>query len=507
MKLVRLLPVISVVSVVLVFSAFAEEKKAGIEPKRLYTASAQASSFLLNNWNKYQENYHPNYAFDDNVDTAWVEGAAGNGIGESLTWKVSTLESASKVILNIKNGYQKSDRLFAANAAPRKIQVSLLRDAGKPVVSKSYELKKSKGIQRIELDIPKEEGFSLVELKIVSTHPGTVYKDTCVSDIETWVVSKVPYNEKAELAKQNELKNWIKSRLEDAKYFAKLPVQYPFASSAFRATENKEKSEQAQECTEERMIHPEKYSPAPFSVQFQRKKPTPVFKAVFTAQDLAFMEEAFVKTKALRADPAWYRKTLSSQAKALKAPDISGLSSHLSEDVVALMAQHLHADQITFFEANQAVASSTSKGNAYSEARQVVSNDKIARDSSNPSPKALYFWVKTVGVERGVWERQQHFLLAYGGDKRLEKMAVWEHSDDVPFEGNAQLNDLASQPPREEDIYRPGNFLIFNLDYAKDGKVKSFTVKSASYDSVDCGVNVYTKTRLEGAKTEVAKNE
>ena len=51
--------------------------------KQLHAATAESTSFLKSSWNKYNENYHPNYVLDDNPKTAWVEGAEGNGEKEN----------------------------------------------------------------------------------------------------------------------------------------------------------------------------------------------------------------------------------------------------------------------------------------------------------------------------------------------------------------------------------------------------------------------------------------
>ena len=51
--------------------------------KPLRSAEATATSFLQNDWNQYQENYHPSYVLDENPATAWVEGAKGFGEDES----------------------------------------------------------------------------------------------------------------------------------------------------------------------------------------------------------------------------------------------------------------------------------------------------------------------------------------------------------------------------------------------------------------------------------------
>ena len=62
--------------------------------KPLRSASASATSFLQNNWNRFEENYHPSYVLDENPATAWVEGAAGFGVDESITIPLSAVRVA-----------------------------------------------------------------------------------------------------------------------------------------------------------------------------------------------------------------------------------------------------------------------------------------------------------------------------------------------------------------------------------------------------------------------------
>src|SRR6476620_1096905 len=67
--------------------------------KQLRSASASATSFLQNNWNRFEENYHPSYVLDENPATAWVEGAAGFGVDESITIPLSAVRSARAIRL------------------------------------------------------------------------------------------------------------------------------------------------------------------------------------------------------------------------------------------------------------------------------------------------------------------------------------------------------------------------------------------------------------------------
>jgi hypothetical protein len=201
---------------------------------RLYSRSADAGSFLKSNWNKYTENYHPSYALDGNAATAWVEGVDGDGVGQVLAWDVSALSSARSVKLRIRNGYQKSEALLAANAAPKAVTVRVWR--GRDLVAETKAtLARTMGWQDLVIDTG-GKGLNRVELVVDSVHAGSKYKDTCVSDVETWVDSDVPYSAALEAAKKAELDAWVKERVETAAYFAALPPTFPFTATEWRST-------------------------------------------------------------------------------------------------------------------------------------------------------------------------------------------------------------------------------------------------------------------------------
>ena len=117
--------------------AAADKIPAGYQ--QLHASEATATSFLVANWNDFEENYHPNYAFDGDPKTAWIEGKDDIGVGESITWKLSKLKDATSVLLRIRNGYQKSEQLFAMNSRPKKVELKFFGTGGKVV--KTVELK------------------------------------------------------------------------------------------------------------------------------------------------------------------------------------------------------------------------------------------------------------------------------------------------------------------------------------------------------------------------------
>ncbi|MCP3097474.1 hypothetical protein LZ198_01150 [Myxococcus sp. K15C18031901] len=169
---------------------------------RLHPRRVTASSFLENGWNKHAQNYLPLYIADDDPATAWVEGAKGRGEGEALEWWGPELQQAEVFRVFLRNGYQKSAKLYQANARPQKVKLEPLvqGETGPQTTGTAVEveLKDVLGWQEVRVPVPtKVQG---VRLTIVSTFPGTTYDDTCLSDLRVYVVGKDPYKAEAENA-------------------------------------------------------------------------------------------------------------------------------------------------------------------------------------------------------------------------------------------------------------------------------------------------------------------
>ena len=206
----------------------------------LHSSNAESSSFLKSSWNKYTENYHPNYVLDNNPKTAWVEGVEGNGENEKILIPISSVDKVRTIQLRIRNGYQKSAGLLRANSAPKDVTITLSTRNGAIVEKKKFTLKKTMGWQTVDIPVTnRNTSIGIVQLTINSVHPGTKYKDTCISDIEVHVDSDSPYKSQVESHKQQLLSKWVKQRLDDAKYFANKPKEYPFAATAFQRTQRK----------------------------------------------------------------------------------------------------------------------------------------------------------------------------------------------------------------------------------------------------------------------------
>ncbi len=183
--------------------------------RRLYSDRIEASSFLWTDWNKFQENYHPNYILDGDPATAWVEGADSSGAGEWVRIHVSPVEGATVIRLRVANGYQKSKALYQKNARLKKVEVVALPAKSTHVA----ELKDAMGWQEIAFEQPAGK-LEAIELRAQEVYEGSKYTDLCVSDLEIFVTGLTADNPAFEKSKLASLLDWKKNRLAAAKMLA-----------------------------------------------------------------------------------------------------------------------------------------------------------------------------------------------------------------------------------------------------------------------------------------------
>jgi len=199
------------------------DKPRPAKERRLHVADAEASSYLINDWNKFQENYLPLYVSDDDPRTAWS--LKTDGIGEWLRVHVTPMEGATKVRMKIRNGYQKTPRLWEANSRARELTVTLL--PSKTTVDVTLEDKS--GWQEITVEQP-AGAFEAVELKVKSVYAGKKYDDLCISDVQLFVTATSSDNPAFEKQRLDKIAIWTKERVAAAKMFkTKLGQALPIA--------------------------------------------------------------------------------------------------------------------------------------------------------------------------------------------------------------------------------------------------------------------------------------
>ena len=201
---------------------------------RLHPTEAAATSYLRSAYNQHDENYHPRYVLDDDVATAWNEGVDGLGEGEALTLSLTPTRSEA-VRLRIRNGYQKSATLLAANAAPALVRILLIDDTGQGSTTQLVELTRTSGWQEVRIDPATPLTLAAIRLEVVSTHAGKTYPDTCISDVQVWSDGVV--DEAAQAENLSATLTWIAARQQTAEDTA---FTQPFASAHFTVVSERE---------------------------------------------------------------------------------------------------------------------------------------------------------------------------------------------------------------------------------------------------------------------------
>lgn len=123
--------------------------------------------------------YKPENAHDFSLRTAWVEGAKGQGIGESITFTFPK-QSPPVTTVMIYNGYMKSEKAWRENTRVKQLKLYVNNE---PVALLNLQDVKSKQI----FDIGSQQGIKsdlALKFEIVGVYEGDKYTDTAISEIE-----------------------------------------------------------------------------------------------------------------------------------------------------------------------------------------------------------------------------------------------------------------------------------------------------------------------------------
>ena len=127
---------------------------------------------------QYGFTYNPVNLTDGRLDTAWVEGKTGDGIGE---WIVMIPAAGKRVRgFELLNGYHKNNDLFQKNGRVKDFEVVLPN--GKP---QTITLADRAGPQRFTFE--SALAVEWVQLRIQSVYAGTKYKDTAITELRLLV--------------------------------------------------------------------------------------------------------------------------------------------------------------------------------------------------------------------------------------------------------------------------------------------------------------------------------
>ena len=135
-------------------------------------ASIYASSYLSEP--DLNLNHTPERTVDGDLSTGWVEGVAGTGTGESITFEFNSTCLISGIHINA--GYQKSEDLYNLNARPASLTATF-SDGTQQILN----LQDVNSMQNISFSVPVET--KSITLVISSVYSGTSYEDTVISEL------------------------------------------------------------------------------------------------------------------------------------------------------------------------------------------------------------------------------------------------------------------------------------------------------------------------------------
>lgn len=453
--------------------------------KRLFAERAAASSFLESNWNKYQENYHPTYVLDDDPSTAWVEGAEGDGLGESLTVRLSALKQAKALRLVITPGYQKSKALFAANGTPTRLGVTVHNAAGVVTGTTELSLQPKWGTQSFELPI--DGGLATVTLTLREVRPGKTYKDSCVSDVQFFVDAEVPYDKRVEEAKRQAMLAWKKERLATARFFAALPATYPFVSSAYVVTRE---------------------APKVLSRRYSTVGDRGEGGAHSGVKDPAFVElDALIDAgkvpgdfdEAARADVKALRE-LVKDSKGGKWFTVSSKSVHrlpegfaepYTQTLMPALTPLLRAGDVTLFEAAKAelvIVPREAKSEQLGLRRDVALSTMKLLEGTPAAPRRAFVKHVEIVYERSDDEEGTWMLLTWGDDGLIRRISMWREERETSGGGRNMEPGVDPKliPPEVTRLRRRSvEVWDFSVANGRIGAVRQRTVLSERGDPDD----------------------
>lgn len=114
---------------------------------------------------------------DGSLDTAWVEGALGQGVGESVMITFDNTYEVSGIRINA--GYQKTAALYNSNSRPSQLLLTFSDDS-----SQLFSLEDICGMQSIQFQTPVQTDY--IKITIEGVFAGSKYEDTVISEIELY---------------------------------------------------------------------------------------------------------------------------------------------------------------------------------------------------------------------------------------------------------------------------------------------------------------------------------
>ncbi len=326
--------------------------------KEYFPHQAKASSYKQIDWMQYKENYHPNFAFDNDKNTAWVSGESSK---QFITPAFSI--KTSKLRIQIQNGMQKSKSDYEAYSRPKEI---LLRVKGSDKNKEELlQLEDKLENQEFEINLGDAIYIDEVEFQILKNYLGKNFKETAMTDIKFFYFAAGNNYESS----PNTINEWKKKRIEMAKIM-KTEKSNPIAAPTFEEIDREEDNQ----------LPISKYSSEIVSIQKKLAKEKNLFPRLVKFQPI----------------------------DEFKARDF----------FLQNLASFLNAETINFEESKKKNYITDKRLNHYD--KVTVSLFKVLKE--NEKVKAISFNTKDTIQERGVYIENTSYLLIYDSNQRLEKV-------------------------------------------------------------------------------------
>lgn len=124
-----------------------------------------------------ENNYEVGNLKDLNTETAWVEGAKGEGVGEQLELKLRSPRKISH--LGLRTGYCKSESTYLNNARVAELAISV--NGGEPFTVAIPDERLER--HDFQVPLPGTPEVKTIALKIQKVYPGNKHQDTCISEL------------------------------------------------------------------------------------------------------------------------------------------------------------------------------------------------------------------------------------------------------------------------------------------------------------------------------------
>jgi hypothetical protein len=175
------------------FTTYVQEGRLPLSAITKVQASSVLKTDAINRFN-----YEPKNLFDNDLNTAWVEGVAGSGVGEWV--EIQLGNNAYIEAIGIINGYTKNKSIYDANNRIHKIRLTVaFRDywrgntdpSGEESVDIDLTEKQFNELNRSAqapfiswlADYASGRAVSKIRLTILDVARGTKYDDTCISEL------------------------------------------------------------------------------------------------------------------------------------------------------------------------------------------------------------------------------------------------------------------------------------------------------------------------------------